>query len=224
MCIRDRSPLWAAYPQLEHLLIRGSDGLALPALRLARLRTLRIECGGLDRAVVHQVLAADLPALEELTLYLGDDDYGATSTVEDLGPLLRGEVPVSYTHLDVYKRQREHPHRRVESADQAGYAAAAAGAAARGHPDRARDQRGDQRAALQPPALRRLQRVRAQGRPARQRPQGRPRPVPAHRPGHRRQLDADPGLRHGRTGLGRAQGRRDGCRPQLCLLYTSRGV
>lgn len=95
----DLSPLWAAYPQLEHLLIRGSDGLALPALRLARLRTLRIECGGLDRTVVHQVLAADLPALEELTLYLGDDDYGATSTVEDLGPLLRGEVLTTVTRL-----------------------------------------------------------------------------------------------------------------------------
>ena len=61
--------------------------------------------------------------------------------------------------------------------------------------------------ALQPPALRRAERVRAQGRPARQRHQGRPRPLPAHRPHARRQRHADAGLRHGRPRQHRAQGR-----------------
>ena len=77
----------------------------------------------------------------------------------------------------------------------------------------ARDQRGDQRAAVQPAALRRLERVRAQGRPARQRPQGRPEPLPAHRPVRRRQRDAHPRLRHGRPGQHPPQGRRDRGRP-----------
>ena len=79
--------------------------------------------------------------------------------------------------------------------------------AARGHPDRARGRRGDQRPAGVPPAVRRRQRVRAQGRAARQRDQGRPEPLPAHRPGRRRQRHAAAGLRHGRPREHRAEGR-----------------
>ena len=64
-----------------------------------------------------------------------------------------------------------------------GRAGAARGPAARRHPDRPRRRRGDQRPAGVAPAVRRRQRVRAQGRPARERDQGRPEPLPAHRPG-----------------------------------------
>ena len=57
------------------------------------------------------------------------------------------------------------------------------GLLARRHPDRARGRRGDQRAAGLAAAVRRRLGVRAQGRPARQRDQGRPEPLPAHGPG-----------------------------------------
>ena len=66
--------------------------------------------------------------------------------------------------------------------------------------DRARRRRGDQRAAGVAAAVRRLVGVRPQGRPARQRHQGRPQPLPAHGPGRRRQRHAPAGLRHGRPG------------------------
>jgi hypothetical protein len=82
----------------------------------------------------------------------------------------------------------------------------------RGHPDLARDQRGHECPALLPPAVRRLQRLRAQGRPARQRDQGRPRPLPAHRPQGRRQRHANARLGHGRPRLHRAQEPRAGLR------------
>ena len=52
----------------------------------------------------------------------------------------------------------------------------------RGDPDRARGRRGHQRAAGLAAAVRRRLGVRAQGRAARQRDQGRPGPLPAHRP------------------------------------------
>ena len=55
--------------------------------------------------------------------------------------------------------------------------------------------------------------VHAQGRPARQRDQGRPEPLPAHGPGRRRQRHAAAGLRHGRPGVDRAQGPRARLRP-----------
>ena len=63
------------------------------------------------------------------------------------------------------------------------------------------------------PAVRRHVGVRAQGRPARQRDQGRPEPLPAHGPGRRRQRHAAARLRHGRARLDRAQGPRARLRP-----------
>ena len=86
--------------------------------------------------------------------------------------------------------------------------------ASRGDPDRARGQRGHQRPAVQPPAVRRGERLRAQGRAARERDQGRPRPLPAHRPDGGRQRHADARLGHGRPREHRAQGPRARLRPR----------
>ena len=81
------------------------------------------------------------------------------------------------------------------------------GRARRDDPHLARDRRGRQPHPQHPPALRRA------SRPSRTRPglhasrhQGRPRPLPAHRPRAGRQRHADAGLRHGRPRLDRAQG------------------
>ena len=98
-----------------------------------------------------------------------------------------------------------------------------AGPAARRHPDRARGRRGDQRAAGLAPALRRHERLRAQGRPARVGDQGRPEPLPAHGPGRRRQRHAAAGLRHGRARLHRAEGSRAGLRPRAAIATWSPG-
>ena len=84
--------------------------------------------------------------------------------------------------------------------------------------------RGHQRAAVPPAAVRRRKRVRAQGRPARQRHQGRPGPLPAHRPGGRRQRHAHARLRHGRPGVDRAQGPRARLRPGRPTASSSRRV
>ncbi len=86
----DLSPLTRAYPNLHHLTVRGGLGLRLPGLSLPRLRLLVIESGGLSAELVRDVMAASLPALEHLELYLGTDEYGGTSSVTDLAPLLSG--------------------------------------------------------------------------------------------------------------------------------------
>ena len=96
---------------------------------------------------------------------------------------------------------------------QAGPAGAAARAAARVDPDRARRRRGHQRAAGLAAAVRRRLGVRAQGRAARERDQGRPGPLPAHPAGAGRQRHAAARLRHGRPGVDRAQGPRARLRP-----------
>jgi hypothetical protein len=87
----DLSPLLEAYPDLEHLTVRGGQGLSLGAPRHEKLRELVLQSGGLPPAVVHEVTSADLPALEHLELWLGTPSYEGNATVEDVAPLLWGD-------------------------------------------------------------------------------------------------------------------------------------
>lgn len=95
----DISPLLAAYPDLEHLKVRGGNGLRFGALRHPRLRSLVVESGGLSGEVVREIAAADLPALEHLELWFGSADFGGDATVEDLRPMLAGDRFPKLRHL-----------------------------------------------------------------------------------------------------------------------------
>ena len=95
----DVGPLLAAYPRLEHLAVRGGTKLKFRVARHERLKTLVVESGGLSRKVVHGVFQADLPALEHLELWLGEANYGADTTPEDLAPLLAGTRFPKLRHL-----------------------------------------------------------------------------------------------------------------------------
>jgi hypothetical protein len=86
----DVAPLLHAYPRLRHFGVRGGNGLRLRDLRHDALETLVIETGGLPRAVTQDVLAAHLPQLTHLELWLGTENYGGETTVDDLAPLLAG--------------------------------------------------------------------------------------------------------------------------------------
>jgi hypothetical protein len=88
----DVSPLFTAFPLLEVLGVRGGNGLSLGRPSHAKLKTLIVETGGLPRHVVREVCAADLPALEHLELWLGSEDYGGDSTLDDLAPILSGRL------------------------------------------------------------------------------------------------------------------------------------
>jgi hypothetical protein len=88
----DVSPLFDAYPALEHFCVRGAERLRLGSPRLAHLKSLVLQSGGLPAAVVREVAAAELPELEHLELWLGTEDYGADATIEDLEPILAGNV------------------------------------------------------------------------------------------------------------------------------------
>lgn len=87
----DVSPLFEAFPALEELRIRGGNGLVLGRPSHERLRILRIESGGLDGDVLRSLAAANLPALEHLELWLGDEGYGNSCTPADVEALLAGE-------------------------------------------------------------------------------------------------------------------------------------
>ncbi|MFF2330549.1 MULTISPECIES: STM4015 family protein [unclassified Streptomyces] len=95
MC--DITPVIEAFGHLEELTVRGSgappdddEALDLKPVRHRALTSLRIESGGLPAGIVRAIGASELPALEHLELWLGVDEYGGNTTVEDLAPLLSG--------------------------------------------------------------------------------------------------------------------------------------
>ncbi|OPG12075.1 STM4015 family protein [Microbispora sp. GKU 823] len=95
----DVTPLLEAFPRLERLEVRGGSGLRLRPVRHESLRMLRFETGGLPAEVVRAVGACDLPALEHLDLWLGEENYGGDATVADLAPILSGERLPALRHL-----------------------------------------------------------------------------------------------------------------------------
>lgn len=84
----DISALFNAYPKLQAFGVRGSNNLRLGHINLPELKELHIYSGGLPVTIIHDVLASSLPALETLEIWLGDENYGATSSINDLLPLL----------------------------------------------------------------------------------------------------------------------------------------
>ncbi|MDV5149470.1 STM4015 family protein [Streptomyces sp. SBC-4] len=86
----DVTPLLAAYPALREFGVRGGSELEFPPIRHEGLETLVVETGGLPAEVVRGIAGSELPALENLELWLGTDNYGGDSTTEDLAPLLAG--------------------------------------------------------------------------------------------------------------------------------------
>ncbi len=86
----DLTPVLNAFPKLEMLRVRGSDKLSFKDASHKTLRALAIESGGLPRDVVGQICKAKLPNLEYLELWLGTEDYGGNTRVNDLQPILKG--------------------------------------------------------------------------------------------------------------------------------------
>jgi hypothetical protein len=86
----DVTPVFAAYPDLVTLRVRGTDGLEMRPVRHATLREFAIESGGLPTALVEVIGESDLPALRHLELWLGTDNYGGDADVDDLATIMSG--------------------------------------------------------------------------------------------------------------------------------------
>jgi hypothetical protein len=111
----DVSPLLKAYPDLEHFRVRGGNDLEFGNLKHAKLKTLSVESGGLASEVTAQIISAHLPELEHLEIWTGTDNYGGTTTLEDLQPILNGENFLKLKYLGL---------RDCEFADQLAHALA----------------------------------------------------------------------------------------------------
>jgi hypothetical protein len=94
----DMGVFLAAYPNLQILQIRASDyglrffeGLDDISWRHTSLKSLLIESGGLNRETLEDLDRLELPALEYLELWMGREDYGGTSSIENLKSIISGK-------------------------------------------------------------------------------------------------------------------------------------
>ncbi|RZF65101.1 hypothetical protein EWE75_06895 [Sphingomonas populi] len=83
--------IWSAFPRLEQFWVRGGNNLRLGAINHQRLDTLVVQTGGMSRSLVREALAANAP-IRHFELWLGADDYGADSSVEDFADLFAGKL------------------------------------------------------------------------------------------------------------------------------------
>lgn len=88
----DVSPLLVSFPNLELFQVRGGEGLRISTLSHSNLKALKIETGGLPPNVIEDISNSNLPQLESLEVWLGSDDYGFESTIEDLKTIIEGEI------------------------------------------------------------------------------------------------------------------------------------
>jgi len=101
---RDLMPIFASFPELEAFHVRGSgytwEGtMPFRPFVHAALRTLVFESGGLSPSIIRAVGECELPALEHLEFYFGDENYDGGATVEDIAWLLGGEKFPNLRHL-----------------------------------------------------------------------------------------------------------------------------
>lgn len=88
----DLSPLWQAFPKLEHFQVRGGNNLSLGKISLPYLKSLIVETGGLEKRVIDEICKGRLPNLTQLELWLGTEEYGGDTSCNDLKPLLKGNL------------------------------------------------------------------------------------------------------------------------------------
>lgn len=101
----DLGAVLAAFPDLETLQLRGgssttiSEPVPLATPVLPRLRSLTVESGGLQQTYLEPLLAIDAPALTDLEIWLGVDNYGAIIDLDPLTDLLAGTLFPAMTTL-----------------------------------------------------------------------------------------------------------------------------
>jgi hypothetical protein len=107
----DITPVLDAFPALEVLGVRGTEGLGWTPTHHESLRTLVLQSAEMPAVVVRSIAAGDYPALTHLELWMGSwlqnqrDNDGSTARAEDLAPILSGHLLPSLVHLGLRNAQ-----------------------------------------------------------------------------------------------------------------------
>jgi hypothetical protein len=100
-------PVLEAYPELEHFQVRGGTDLSFGKIEHSNLKTLIIETGGMPPNVVTEVSNAHLPNLQRLDLWLGSDNYGFDSTIDDFASIISGKSFPNLVHLGLMNSEMQ---------------------------------------------------------------------------------------------------------------------
>ena len=92
--------LWALYPNLEHLHLRGGEQ-KLGELNLPNLKSFLLETGGLDVGALKSISKASWPNIERISVWIGRDDYGWNGKPADILPLLQRKDLPKLKHLGI---------------------------------------------------------------------------------------------------------------------------
>ncbi|MCB9673989.1 MAG: WGR domain-containing protein [Alphaproteobacteria bacterium] len=76
------SKCWTILPDLEDLTITGGS-IEIGVPTAPKLKSLKLETGGLPQEPAQQLAKASLPALERLEIWFGTEDYGGSCTAAD---------------------------------------------------------------------------------------------------------------------------------------------
>ena len=87
----DLTPVWEHFPNLREFKVRGYPG-EMGQISMPSLEKFTIECSGMNKKNLEQIFSAHMPNLTHLELWVGTEDYGGRTGVEDWGPLLGGEL------------------------------------------------------------------------------------------------------------------------------------
>jgi hypothetical protein len=90
--LSDFSQILKSYPNLEVLQVRGSRGLLFSKVKHENLRTLILETRHFVDESIGYLNDLELPALEYLDLWLGNNDYADKNTIKVLTPILSGKL------------------------------------------------------------------------------------------------------------------------------------
>jgi hypothetical protein len=97
--IGDITPLYAAYPELEVLVLHGDEIVLGDAIELEALRELALR--GITMTDVRRIVAARLPKLAHLELEIGPRGL-ASNVAAGLGPLLHRDFGPQLEHVSLY--------------------------------------------------------------------------------------------------------------------------
>ncbi|MEM8713751.1 MAG: leucine-rich repeat domain-containing protein, partial [Planctomycetota bacterium] len=95
----DHGPLISALPQLEVYGVRGGNSLRFTGAKSPGLSKLIVQAGGLPSNAIGDIIAADFPALRNLELWLGCDEYGFDGSIDTVKQLIDGRAHPALSRL-----------------------------------------------------------------------------------------------------------------------------
>jgi uncharacterized protein (TIGR02996 family) len=89
------------FPKLEKLTLRAGQIDLGKNVSLPELKELVVETGGLTKEDIKHICTMTAPKLERLSIWFGDENYGASGSLKDIAAILDGSAFPKLKHLGI---------------------------------------------------------------------------------------------------------------------------